>query len=313
MAAVPLAAIGTSFTYQGRLTDSGSSANGSYDFRFILYNLYNAESGGSQVGSTINVEDYPVTDGLLTVQLDFGNVFDGTALWLEIGVRPGSSSGTYTTLSPRQALTAAPYSLYALAAPWSGLSGVPAGFADNVDDDTTYSVGNQLESVGTIFNVLEGTGSNLDADLLDGNEGAFYQNASNLNDGTLSTHRYSAYSDLTIEGYLDADAGTDLLARFQADGRLVNEGQGDSVTSAMIVNGVVAAGDMQDGAALAEILDNDGPGSTLDADTVDGLHSGNLARTSYGTLYPPGSVTIEIPHWTPSRFIWPAAGPTLAE
>jgi hypothetical protein len=45
---------------------------------------------------------------------------------------------------------------------------------------------------------------------------------------------------------------------------------------------------------------NDGPGSGLDADTVDGVHAGNLARTTYGTLYPSeGSVTIEIPHWTP--------------
>jgi len=99
---------------------------------------------------------------------------------------------------------------------------------------------------------------------------------------------------------LDNNADSDLLLRAQGDGRYVNEGQANSVTSGMITDGQVAAGDLQDGAALAEILDDDGSGSTLDADMVDGYHGGNLARASYGTLYPAaGSVSIEIPHWTP--------------
>ena len=57
---------------------------------------------------------------------------------------------------------------------WSRLTGVPAGFADGVDDDTfnTYSAGNQLSLAGTTFNVVEGHGSGLDADLLDGAHGA---------------------------------------------------------------------------------------------------------------------------------------------
>lgn len=40
----------------------------------------------------------------------------------------------------------------------------------------------------------------------------------------------------------------------------MNEGQANSVTSAMIVNGAVSASDLQDGATLAEILDDDGSG-----------------------------------------------------
>jgi hypothetical protein len=47
--------------------------------------------------------------------LDFGAVFNDTAYWLEIGVRPGASSGAYTDLTPRQPITAAPYALYAQA------------------------------------------------------------------------------------------------------------------------------------------------------------------------------------------------------
>jgi hypothetical protein len=110
--------IGTAFTYQGRLTDGGVPANGTYDFEF---KLYNAASGGTQVGVTVTKDDVTVTDGLFSVELDFGAVFDGTALWLEIGVRPGSDTGAYTTLDPRQALNAVPYALYALSASSDGV------------------------------------------------------------------------------------------------------------------------------------------------------------------------------------------------
>jgi hypothetical protein len=46
------------------------------------------------------------------VKLDFGSgAFNGDARWLEIGVRPGASTGAYTTLDSRQELTPAPYAL----------------------------------------------------------------------------------------------------------------------------------------------------------------------------------------------------------
>ena len=144
-----LAPVGAAFTYQGRLTDGGSPANGSYDFQF---RLYDAADGGSQVGSTVTQEDTPVTDGLFTVELDFGSdVFAGDARWLEIGVRASGTIGAYTILTPRQAITAAPYALYSLRAPWFGLTGVPADFADGVDDDTIYAAGTGLTLAGTTF------------------------------------------------------------------------------------------------------------------------------------------------------------------
>ena len=149
--ALAQAALGSAFTYQGRLTDGGSPANGTYDFQF---KLYDAASGGAQVGSALEIGDVTVSEGLFTVQLDFGSVFDGNARYLEIGVRPGSSSGAYTALAPRQALTATPYALYAKGAPWSGLTGVPAGFADGVDNDTTYSAGVGLQLSGGQFSVM---------------------------------------------------------------------------------------------------------------------------------------------------------------
>lgn len=103
-------AIGTMFTYQGRLTDGGAPANGFYDFEF---RLYDALSGGAQVGNTLTPGDINVSNGLFTVSLDFGaSAFTGNPRYLNIGVRPGASTGAYTNLTPRQPISPAPYALY---------------------------------------------------------------------------------------------------------------------------------------------------------------------------------------------------------
>ncbi len=102
------------FTYQGRLQDNGAAANGAYDLQFALFN---AASGGAQQGATITRNDVAVTDGVFTVQLDFGATpFNGAARWLHISVRNGASTGAYTPLNPRQALAPTPYALRSLSA-----------------------------------------------------------------------------------------------------------------------------------------------------------------------------------------------------
>ncbi len=53
-----------------------------------------------------------ISNGLFTVALDFGAVFDGTDQWLQIGVR-STGAGPFTSLAPLQALTAVPYALTA--------------------------------------------------------------------------------------------------------------------------------------------------------------------------------------------------------
>lgn len=81
------------------------------------------------------------------------------------------------------------------------------------DSDSTYLAGNQLEVTGSVspytLNVKEGANSGLDADLLDGQSSAFYQDATNLTTGVLSADRFSAYGDLLAEGFL-GDAPGDL-------------------------------------------------------------------------------------------------------
>jgi hypothetical protein len=82
----------------------------------------------------VTISGVNVANGLFAVELDFGSAFNGSARWLGIEVQHGSAP--FETLAPRQALSPVPY---ALSVPWSGLAGVPAGFADNVDNNTTYT------------------------------------------------------------------------------------------------------------------------------------------------------------------------------
>ncbi len=81
----PAVGQGTAFTYSGRLQSDGAPANGSYD---LTFSLYSTSSGGSAVAGPLTNSATSVDNGLFNVLLDFGSgVFDGTAYWLQIGVR----------------------------------------------------------------------------------------------------------------------------------------------------------------------------------------------------------------------------------
>lgn len=101
----------TSYTYQGRLTDSSLPANGSYEFQF---KLFDALSAGNQIGAANSPPAILVSNGVFTTTLDFGAAaFPGANRWLEIAVRP-AGVGSYTTLAPRQPITSTPYAIKSL-------------------------------------------------------------------------------------------------------------------------------------------------------------------------------------------------------
>jgi len=142
---VSQAQVGTAFTYQGRLTDAGAPANGVFDLEL---KLFDALSGGAQVGSTVTLGDISVANGLFTVTPDFGAAaFTGNKRWLEIGVRPGISLGAYTPLSSRQELTPTPNAIFSSsAAAVTGIVPVANGGTGSatlnfVDLSTSQSVG----------------------------------------------------------------------------------------------------------------------------------------------------------------------------
>jgi hypothetical protein len=104
-----LHAQGTALTYQGRLNNGPNTATGSYDLTFAIYDALN---GGTQQGNLLTNSAIAVSNGLFTATIDFGNQFPGANRWLEIGVRT-NGNGSFATLSPRQSITAAPYSITA--------------------------------------------------------------------------------------------------------------------------------------------------------------------------------------------------------
>lgn len=132
--------LGTDFTYQGRLDNSGTPVNGTADFQFKLFGQV---SGGTQVGSTVSANSVTVADGTFTVTLDFGaTAFDlGDERWLEIAVRSPAGSGTFNTLSPRQEITAAPFSLKARAVDGHSLDAADGTPVDAVSVDNNGQVG----------------------------------------------------------------------------------------------------------------------------------------------------------------------------
>ena len=170
--------VGNAFTYQGYLSVDGDPADGLYDF---IFELYDDGSAGNQVGTTIPKSDVSVVDGQFIVLLDFGDVFDGTSLWLQIGVSPDIDTVPITLLAPRQALTSTPYASYASQSPWAGLVDIPADLEDGDDDTlsglecgsgqiakisgdawicaedltsgTTYAAGTGLNLTGTTFSI----------------------------------------------------------------------------------------------------------------------------------------------------------------
>lgn len=119
----------TAFTYQGKLSDARAPANGQYDLEFKLFDAAN-----TQVGAPLTREDVQVASGSFTVTLDFGQspFVSGAASMLEIGVRPGTSTGSFTTLTPRQPITNSPYSIQTVNA--QQLGGVDASQYVKTDD-----------------------------------------------------------------------------------------------------------------------------------------------------------------------------------
>lgn len=132
----PDAAVGTAFTYQGRLTDNGNPASGEYDF---VFELYDTAEGNTQVGATVLLEDVVVEDGYFNVEIDFGSVFNGNARYLKVSARPGSGEDVFTVLSPRRKINPSPLAIYADKAGYAN----KAGTAAVADEAKAFTNGNK--------------------------------------------------------------------------------------------------------------------------------------------------------------------------
>lgn len=169
----------TQFTYQGRLTDGNGPVTDTCDLQF---ELYDAQTNGT-LQDTATLTGVAVEDGLFTTSVDFGDKFDGSARYLEVGVKC-SGETAYTTLGSRQKLTASPMAVYANKAgsansadsvAWGGVTSKPTWSCSagqyvqgidassggvscvtdkfEADTNTTYTAGTGLALSGTEFSL----------------------------------------------------------------------------------------------------------------------------------------------------------------
>jgi len=211
------APMGTAFTFQGRLLDADSPADGLYDFQFRLFDDPNTILG-KQIRGTIDVNELDVIDGYFTVALDFANgepnVFNGRARWLEIGVRPGALNdpNEYVVLLPRQEVTPTPYAIYAKTA---GIA-QSLGAADGSAATTVYVHSDGKVGIGTTepTEKLE-----VDGDIKVGN---IIMGNSDIKDDEsirMIIDRDNNQTDKTFSVWKDGPAGTELF-RIQEDGKV---------------------------------------------------------------------------------------------
>jgi hypothetical protein len=285
MGTLMAAPLDTAISYSGRLEQAGQPASGVYD---LVFALFGTNVTGTALAAPITNTAVTLSNGQFSVLLDFGHeVFDGRALWLEIGVRT-NGSGVFTLLTPRQVLRPVPYAHFALNARLQG--------------DYTNAV-----SFTQTNNVFSGIGSNLTT--LDASAIAF----GTLRDSVLptnaallnrSTNRFSGRvivgndfvvtSNIVCRGNINAIGdpalgfGTVIAANLHATNSVFSGGDINVFGQIIAASNVIASGEVSAGK-----FNGDGSGLTNVAMTQQMV----LFATNGNFLVPEGVTSLIIELW----------------
>lgn len=236
------AAIPNQMSYQAKVTDSdGVPLSGPQVARFLLYT---ETTGGTPLWQ--EEQTVEVNGGVIQVQLGAGtpfagNEFENDSLFLEIAIFKSGSG--WETLSPRQELASTAFTHKA--ANSDAVGGLNLAALDN----RYVNEGNDVVTSSMITD-----GAITTPDLSNGAVVGSKIAANAIDSGSI------------VDGSI---TGSDLAANSVGASELAD----NSVTSSAIISGAVTANHLASGAAIAEILDDDGTGSKLDADLLDGHDS----------------------------------------
>jgi hypothetical protein len=195
-------------TYQGVLMRPGPDpvivSNGVYRLKF---RLYDSPTGGVPIelkcgdcadGTNTEVS-VQTQNGVFTTLLrwpDNPPIYPQIPKWMEIATAEGQQ---WVGLQPRVPIVPVPFAHYAWATHWTNTLGLPPGFADGVDNDTTYAAGVGLNLSQNAFSVnFAGSGAasaaarsdhghsgfmvGLNADLVDGLHATNFASFGHLHD-----------------------------------------------------------------------------------------------------------------------------------
>lgn len=181
----------TAFNFQGRLNDGSEPANGRYDLQF---KLFNAASGGTQAGSTLDRPNLLLINGVFSTTLDFGgpvSYFPGDR-FLEISVRRTGSGNPHVILGTRQQIQSVPFAGIAMNALWAdqALNSINATNAVNATNAQTAAIATTATNATTAQNALS----------LGGVPASGYARLSFANQGDVSATNLGAAGYISIGG-----------------------------------------------------------------------------------------------------------------
>src|ERR1017187_1716513 len=151
-----ISATDTQITYQGMIINQLSRGSNTDDF---VFTLFDTNSGGSRIAGPITNTAVAVnSNGLFTTTMNFGTNYDySQPAWLEISVRT-NGGGAFTTLTPRQRMTATPRSIYSQTA-GTALSVSPT----TIVQGQSLSIGVNNSATGTQTTIAGGSNNVINA------------------------------------------------------------------------------------------------------------------------------------------------------
>ena len=259
LAGVGLAEVPKTINYQGQLTDpdTGDPLDGFYSMEFYLF--YQPDGGTETLlwSESQTVEVDGSQGGVFNIQLGANTPLEvddfevdniaGADLYLEIRILHSTSG--WQTLAPRQPLTSTAFAMKAGDADTLEGQGAAAFAPADHEHDAVYVNTGEANSITSAMVADNAIGS---SDLAADSVGA----------GQIST---GAVGSSEV-------ADNSLTATDLAEG---------SVRTSEIADGEVTKADFAKGAVMAAVLDEDGSGSGLDADLLDGNNSSFFATWAH--------------------------------
>ncbi len=278
----PFASVPQIINYQGKLTSaSGGCLSDTVQMIFSIY----PDSSSSTASWSETLTQVTVKEGVFSVLLGSvkpipDSIFNGSIRYLGLKVESDPE------MTPRKPMVSVGYAYKSLEADTADYARAFSGTVDNADKvdglhaSATPTAGYlyPLDGSAKIPNarLYTGSGNGLDADLLDGQHAsAFLSTANDYGRSGVASDLYEGTTTLTD--------------------KYVNEGQASSVTSGMITDNQIVDADVSPTANIvpskisgtAWTSNNDGSGSGLDADLLDGQHASSFLSGSGAINYIP--------------------------